>query len=151
MKIALLEDYDARPLVHQAIADAIERPARALATAVVSIGMHSSGDNPDTSMPSISALVCELAGQTDTISLDRGARIAEDCHCGYGVNPDYLSLFANSEFRFRARDNDGDRRAYELSANRLLFETACQPERSPLHTITHPRITAMPMESFGSW
>jgi len=224
MKIALVGDYDATVLAHQAIPGAIERSARALATTVEPIWIHSSEvdiqtiatvdalwcvpfspyanpeavitviryarehdmpflgtcagyqhavleyarnvlgfenadsseDNPETSMPLISALACRLADQADTIYLDRGSRIAEiyqteriaeDYHCGYGVNPDYLSLFANSEFKFSACDNNGDPRAFELSANRFFFGTAYQPERSSLHNITHPLITAFLMES----
>lgn len=224
MKIALVGDYDATVLAHQAIPGAIERSARVLATTVEPIWIHSSEvdiqtiatadalwcvplspytnpeavitviryarehdmpflgtcagyqhavleyarnvlgfenadsseDNPETSMPLISALACRLADQTDTIYLDRGSRlaeiyqtnrIAEDYHCGYGVNPDYLSLFANSEFKFSARDNNGDPRAFELSTSRFFFGTAYQPERSSLHNIIHPLITAFLMES----
>lgn len=227
MKIALVGDYDAAVLAHQAIPEAIAISARALATTVEPVWIHSSEvdiqaiaevdalwcvpfspyanpeavikviryarvhdmpflgtcagyqhavleyarnllgfedadsseDNPETSLPLISALACRLSDQTDTIRLDRGSRIAEiyqtdriveEYHCGYGVNPDYLPLFANSELKFCARDDNGDPRAFELNANRFFFGTAYQPERSSLHQFTHPLITAFVMASLDS-
>jgi CTP synthase (UTP-ammonia lyase) len=227
MKVALVGDYDATVLAHQAIPGAIERSALALATTVELIWIHSSEidlqaiaavdalwcvplspyadpeavitvirfarehdmpflgtcagyqhavleyarnvhgfvdadsseDNPETSMPLITALACRLADQADTIHLDHGSRIAgiyqtehitEEYNCGFGINRDYLPLFVNSDFRFCARDDNGDPRAFELNSNRFFFGTAYQPERSSLQQITHPLITAFLMAALQS-
>ncbi len=222
MKVALVGDYDASVVAHQAIPGALTISALALATSVEPIWIHSSEvdlaamaavdalwcvplspytdpeavitairyarendipflgtcagfqhavleyarnvlgfedadsieDNAQTSMPLIAALGCRLTDAADTIFLDHGSnlariyqteRIVEEFNCGFGVNPDYQSIFANSEFKFCARDQQGDPRAFELSSNRFFTGTAWQPERSSLQQITHPLITAFLM------
>lgn len=111
----------------------------------------SAEDNPATTMPLIAALKCRLTNDAGRISLEQGSRLAdiyqsgravETYHCGYGVNPEYLSVFCGREFRFCARDDDGEPRAFELAGNRFYFGTAYQPERSSLQQAAHPLITA---------
>ena len=86
--------------------------------------------------------------------LQRGSRLAgiyqcervdEEYHCGFGVNPDYLPIFADSDLRFCAFDGNGAPRALELQGHRFFFATAYQPERSALQHMTHPLITAFLM------
>lgn len=222
MKVALVGDYDATVVAHQAIPDALEMSARALSINVEPVWIHSSEvdlatiatvdalwcvplspyadpdavisairyarendlpflgtcagfqhavleyarnvlgfgdadsieDNPQTSMPLIEALGCRLSDQADSVILDRDSRLAkiyqcervvEEYNCGFGVNPDYLSIFANSDFHFCAQDQNGEPRAFELDKRRFFFGTAWQPERSSLQRITHPLITAFLM------
>lgn len=111
----------------------------------------SSEDCPTTSMPLISALSCRLADQADTIYLESGSRLAEiyksdkiieEYNCGFGVNREYLPLFAASGLDFCAYDDAGDPRAFEVNGHRFFIGTAYQPERSSLHDNTHPLITA---------
>ncbi|TNF86173.1 MAG: hypothetical protein JSU67_10250 [Gammaproteobacteria bacterium] len=222
MKIALVGDYDASVVAHQAIPQALAASALALATEAEPLWIHSSEvdqtalaavdalwcvplspyaaaeavitairfaretglpflgtcagyqhavleyarnvlgfthadsseDNPETSMPLITALSCRLSAQTDTVYLQAGSRLAqiyqthrivEEYNCGYGVNPDYVAVFAGTGLHFCAQDGNGDPRAFELDDHGFFIGTAFQPERSALHGITHPLITAFLM------
>jgi len=114
----------------------------------------SSEDNPETSMPLITALGCRLADEADAVKLLPGSRLAEiyrtdriveEYNCGFGVNPDYLPLFASSDLKFCATDDSAQPRACELDGKRFFFGTAYQPERSALQHRTHPLITTFLM------
>lgn len=114
----------------------------------------SAEDNPQTSMPLISALACRLADEEERVLLQRGSRLAqiyqsetvvEQYNCGFGFNPDYRSIFVDSSLHFSAFDESGEPRAFELEGHRFFFATAFQPERSALHGLTHPLITALLM------
>ena len=63
----------------------------------------SSEEEPGTAMPLIAALICRLSAEGGDINLRQETRIAniygqprisEEYNCGYGVNPDYLPIFA---------------------------------------------------------
>lgn len=114
----------------------------------------SAEDNPQTSMPLISALACRLADEGEKVLLQRDSRLAqiyqsetvvEQYNCGFGLNPDYRAIFADSSLRFSAFDENGEPRAFELDGHRFFFATAFQPERSALQGFTHPLITALLM------
>jgi len=111
-------------------------------------------DNPDTPMPLISALTCRLADKADAINVERSSRVGEiyqssrvieEYNCGFGVNPDYLKIFAASELRFCGHDDHGEPRICEIKGNRFFVGTAYQPERSAFSHKVHPLITAFLM------
>ncbi len=114
-------------------------------------GADSLENDPDAPMPVITALPCRLADESEAVSLVQGSRlrevyqsgkIVEEYNCGYGFNPDYLPLFANSGLRFSGFDDKGAPRAFELPTARFFIGTAFQPERSALQQVTHPLIVA---------
>ncbi|MFT5741567.1 MAG: CTP synthase (UTP-ammonia lyase) [Gammaproteobacteria bacterium] len=108
-------------------------------------------DNPTCTLPLISSLRCRLYDQSEAINIDPAsivgglygqARIAEAYHCGFGVNPEYLSLFEHSAMRFSGFDDAGDPRIFELEGHPFFVGTAFQPERSGLEGKAHPLIGA---------
>ncbi len=114
----------------------------------------SSEDNPEARLAVISALACRLDDQGDAVNLAPGSRleeiyqsrrVVETYHCGYGFNPDYLSLFVDSGLVFSGFDDRGAPRAFELPQARFFVGTAFQPERSALQNATHPLIIAFLM------
>lgn len=111
----------------------------------------SAEDDPDTSMPLISALVCRLSAESGAINLASGSRISkiygesrisEEYNCGFGVNREYLPIFDGSDLRFCGFDDDGDPRVLEVSGHRFFIGTAFQPERSAFADRSHPLIRA---------
>ncbi len=113
---------------------------------------QSSEDHPDASMPLISALSCRLASERDAINLEPGSRIAkiyrlrrivEEYNCGFGVNPDYLPRFAESDLKFSGFDDAGDPRIAEIPRHRFFIATAFQPERSAFAGRAHPLVLAL--------
>ena len=107
--------------------------------------------NLETSMPLISALVCRLNNEQKGIALKEGCKIrhlyeqseiTEEFNCGFGVNPKYLSLFAESDLLFSSVDHHGDPKSLELQSHPFFIGTAFQPERSALHNKQHPIIKA---------
>ncbi len=108
-------------------------------------------DQPDAAMPLISALACSLYDEKDLIQLQPNTRvneiyqqnsIKEAYHCGYGINPDYLSVFESSELIFSGFDAAGEPRILELPQHRFFIGTAFQPERSAFDKIAHPLVRA---------
>ena len=108
-------------------------------------------DNPETTMPLITALQCRLSDESGALNLAAGSRleriyqnrrIVEEYNCGFGINRDYLPRFADSDLSFCAFDDDGDARAIELQGHPFFIGTAFQPERSALHGEAHPLICA---------
>ncbi len=111
-------------------------------------------DNPATAMPLITALTCRLADKADTINIERDSRVSdiyqcgrvrEEYNCGFGVNPDYLKIFAGSELKFCGHDDNGEPRICEIPRNRFFVGTAYQPERSAFDCRAHPLITSFLM------
>lgn len=105
----------------------------------------------ETPMPLISALVCRLNNEQKGIVLKEGSsirqlyaqsEIAEAFNCGFGVNPKYLNLFAQSELLFSSVDHHGDPKSLELRSHPFFIGTAFQPERSALQIKQHPIIKA---------
>lgn len=105
----------------------------------------------ETPMPLISALVCRLNNEQKGIVLKENSRIrllyaqseiAEAFNCGFGVNPKYLNLFAESELLFSSVDQYGDPKSLELRSHPFFIGTAFQPERSALQNKQHPIIKA---------
>ncbi|WP_171040834.1 CTP synthase C-terminal region-related (seleno)protein [Pseudoalteromonas phenolica] len=107
--------------------------------------------NLETPMPLISALVCRLNNEQKGIALKEGCKIrhlyeqseiTEEFNCGFGVNPKYLSLFAESDLLFSSVDHHGDPKSLELQSHPFFIGTAFQPERSALQNKQHPIIKA---------
>ena len=107
--------------------------------------------NPAAVMPLISALSCQLIEQGDVVrihspsqlySIYQTKNINEKYHCSYGVNPQYLPLFEDSDLKFSGFDDAGEPRAFELVDHKFFIGTAFQPERSALTGDTHPLIEA---------
>jgi CTP synthase (UTP-ammonia lyase) len=105
--------------------------------------------NPEAKMPLVAALFCKLYEVQNQINLVPGSfvqniyeaeRVKEEYNCGYGVNPEYLSLFEGSDMAFTGFDEDGDPRVLEIKRNNFFVGTAYQPERSALSGSSHPLI-----------
>jgi CTP synthase (UTP-ammonia lyase) len=107
--------------------------------------------NPETEMPLISSLTCNLVEKTDTIfikpasmsyDLYKTGKVTEEYHCSYGVNAEYLPVFENSAMQFTGHDKSGEPKIMELNNRRFFMGTAYQPERSAFKNQVHPIITA---------
>lgn len=107
--------------------------------------------NPSAAMPVIAPLSCSLVETSAEIILQVKSRLAaiygavhitEQYHCSYGVNPEYLPLFDNTDVLFSGRDAIGEPRALELREHRFFIATAYQPERSALQQFVHPIVLA---------
>ena len=112
----------------------------------------SSEEDPDISMPLISALSCRLAAESGAINLNDGSRIAEiyrqtrineEYNCGFGVNAEYLPIFEDSAMHFSGFDDDGDPRLLEIPRHRFFIGSAFQPERTAFENQSHPLIMAL--------
>jgi CTP synthase (UTP-ammonia lyase) len=108
-----------------------------------------SEENPETVMPVISALSCPLVEKTASITLEAGSHVAtfyqsakidEDYHCSFGVNPDYLFIFDGTDISFTGHDESGNPKILEIPDHRFFIGTAYQPERSALKNQVHPLI-----------
>lgn len=106
---------------------------------------------PDANMPLISSLACSLRDESAGIELSEGTKIRkiygesniiEEYYCGYGINPQYLPLFEDTDMLFSGFDDSGDPRSLEITTNRFFIGTAFQPERSALNGVSHPLICA---------
>jgi CTP synthase (UTP-ammonia lyase) len=108
-------------------------------------------DNPETLAPVIAALACKLYEVSDRINVDPASRVGqiyqvdrieEAYHCGFGVNPEFMDIFATGELKFCGQDDAGEPRILELPGHRFFVGTAFQPERSAFGKIVHPLIAA---------
>lgn len=107
---------------------------------------------PDATMPVIARLTCSLVEKSGEIFLREGCRLRtiygtdraeEQYHCNYGLNPAYVECMTQGDrLRVSATDARGEVRAIELEGHRFFIATLFQPERSGLHGIEHPLITA---------
>lgn len=103
--------------------------------------------DPDCEMPLVSTLVCALIETSDPVLPEPGGAIARMCgdqelvetyRCSFGINPDYASIFDDTDFRVAARDPDGAIRAMALDGHPFFVGTAFQPERAALAGRRHP-------------
>jgi len=117
----------------------------------------STENNPDTQVPLVTPLSCSLRETRDAINLQPGSTIAtiykttdvtEEYNCGYGLNRDYLSHFADTDLNISAYDHEQDPRALELNGHPFFIGVAYQPERSALKSQPHPLITAFIAATF---
>lgn len=108
-------------------------------------------DEPAAKIPVITALGCGLYDESRVINIERESRagdiyradrIMEEYHCGFGVNPELVHIFENSELKFSGHDESGEPRLCEIPGHRFFIGTAFQPERSALKSSVHPLITA---------
>ena len=108
-------------------------------------------DNPAATMPVIAALGCRLYDESEAINIEHESRagqiyqadrIMEEYHCGFGVNPELMGIFDDSELKFSGHDDNGEPRLCEIPDHRFFIGTAFQPERSALEARVHPLITA---------
>jgi CTP synthase (UTP-ammonia lyase) len=107
--------------------------------------------NPEATMPLVAPLSCALVETPDSVTLKAGSRLAEIYgeskvtemyRCRYGLNPEYVSLFENSELVISAVDANNEPRAMELTNHPFFIGVGFQPERSSLKGEVHPLITA---------
>jgi CTP synthase (UTP-ammonia lyase) len=107
--------------------------------------------NPDAALLLITPLSCSLTEATGEINLHEGCRIraiyaqaqvVEGFNCNYGVNPEYQELLRDGKLHISATDDHGDLRAVELGDHPFFIAVLFQPERSALHGVVHPLISA---------
>ena len=107
--------------------------------------------NPETTMPVMTQLICSLVEAEGTIKLQENSRvrqiygkdeIAEQYHCNFGFNPDYLFLFKKGEMKITGADGNGEPRVIELTNHPFFIATLFQPERSALRGELHPLVYA---------
>ncbi len=103
--------------------------------------------DPDCSMPLISVLTCALIDESEPIIPEKNSLIERLCgsdalietyRCSFGINPDYVNIFDNSDFQINARDPAGTVRAMALNGRKFFLGTAFQPERAALIGQLHP-------------
>jgi CTP synthase (UTP-ammonia lyase) len=107
--------------------------------------------NPTTTIPIISPLACSLVEAQGTVRLLPNSRIdaiygssetVERYFCSYGFNPNFKSLFEQSEMHITGVDIDGTARVIELAHHPFFIGTLFQPELSAFTNVVHPLITA---------
>lgn len=116
--------------------------------------------NPDAALPIMVPLTCSLVGTEGTIALLEGSRaraiygrdqVVERYHCGFGLNPDYRSSFAQGQLRISGVDSaDGEVRVVELADHPFFIATLFQPERSASARRAHPLISAYVQAAVGA-
>jgi CTP synthase (UTP-ammonia lyase) len=107
--------------------------------------------NPGATLPLIAPMSCALVEETGSIrfvqssyiyDLYQNAEVEEGYHCSYGVHPEYLHLFEESDLVFSGFDCNGEPRSFELRSHPFFLGTAYQPERTALAGRHHPLVTA---------
>lgn len=108
-------------------------------------------EEPGVEVPVISALACRLTDESQKIKLVTDSKlwrayeqteISEEYFCGFGINPQYLPLFAKSSLRFVGFNDEMIPQAFELENHPFFVGTAFQPERSAREGKVHPLIAA---------
>lgn len=106
-------------------------------------------ENPNASMPIISALSCRLNSERKEIHLHPESQLAksfpaeiieEEYQCGFGMNSKYQPLFTNSNLKFVAFNQDKQAQGFELLGHPFFIGTAFQPERSARFHKSHKLI-----------
>ncbi len=99
----------------------------------------------------ITPLSCSLVERAGTIELlERSrasalvgaARMHEEYHCSFGLNPAYEPALARHGLRVTGRDPNGEARILELEAHPFYMATLFQPERAGLRGVAHPLVNA---------
>jgi len=107
--------------------------------------------NPEAVTPLIAPLSCSLVGAKGRIKFkeDSRARVIynasetiEEYHCNFGLNPQYLELFADSALHVTGVDEDDSVRVIELDEHPFFVATLFQPELSAFSECKHPLIEA---------
>ena len=107
--------------------------------------------NPEAATPLIAPLSCSLVGAKGRIKFkeDSRARVIynasetiEEYHCNFGLNPQYLELFADSALHVTGVDEDDSVRVIELDEHPFFVATLFQPELSAFSECKHPLIEA---------
>lgn len=108
--------------------------------------------DPETPTPFIVPLSCSMIGETATLHLADGSRLAavyahaesteEVYHCKYGLNPEYFDTIGNSELVISGWDAEQAPRAVELPDHPFFIATLFQPELSSTPGSIHPLIEA---------
>ena len=107
--------------------------------------------DPDTPFPLLSALSCSLIEAHGSIELQTDSLVAghygktsfsEQYRCSYGFNPEYISLFDDTDLVISGHDATGEPRVVELRSHPFFIGVAFQPERSALQGLEHPLITS---------
>lgn len=108
--------------------------------------------NPDAETLIVTPLTCSVNEQTHHFVLTPQSRIARIYGtteiseqygiCNYGLNAQYVDLFAEHGFVITGRDLNGEARIAELEDHPFYVGTLFQPERSAFRHIVHPLIRA---------
>lgn len=100
----------------------------------------------------ISQLECSLAGQTMSIDLEPGSRVAslygstkvrESYYCDFGLNPAYRAALDEGGLRVVGTDGDGDARALEIPEHRFYVATLFVPQMRSTPERPHPLVTGL--------
>jgi CTP synthase (UTP-ammonia lyase) len=104
---------------------------------------------PNAPFPLIAPLACALVEASGRVHISPSSRArllygcpdAEEMYrCSFGLDTQFVALFANTPLRFTATDDDGAPRMLEVSGHPFYLATMFQPERSALQGRTHPLI-----------
>ena len=107
--------------------------------------------NPTAIMPIMVPLTCSLMDTQGTIQLLPNTRISkiygssetvERYFCNFGLNPNFKSLFEQSEMQITGVDDNGEARVIELAHHPFFIGTLFQPELSAFTVVAHPLIMA---------
>ena len=92
-----------------------------------------------------------LVGRQMTIAFVAGSRVAgfygtatadEEYYCNFGVNPEFLPLFAGSEFRIAGSDQEGEARVMEISSHPFFVGTLFVPQTRSTANVPHSLVSA---------
>jgi CTP synthase (UTP-ammonia lyase) len=113
--------------------------------------------NPQSEELLITPLTCSLVGQTGSIRLLSGSRVAsiygceqatERYHCNFGVNPEWQDRIGRTTLKISGLDEEGSARVIELADHPFFMGTLFQPELNPVQP--HPIILAFARAVAGS-
>jgi CTP synthase (UTP-ammonia lyase) len=95
--------------------------------------------------------VCSLVGTTGVIRISPHTlahkaygrdEATEQFRCSYGLNPSYLSRFANSALRVTGTDSAGEARIVELTGHPFFVATLFLPQLLSQPKAPHPLVVA---------
>lgn len=108
--------------------------------------------NPEATTLIVTPLTCSINEQTHHFTLKPHSKVAtiygtteiseQYGICNYGLNAQYVDLFAEQGFAITGRDLNGEARIAELENHPFYVGTLFQPERSAFRNIVHPLIRA---------
>jgi CTP synthase (UTP-ammonia lyase) len=99
----------------------------------------------------VSRLACSLVGRTMNITLVPDslvgraygqARVREEYHCNFGLNPEYVDVLRSSALRVVGSDDEGVVRAVELPEHPFFVGTLFLPQHTSKPSSPHPLISA---------
>ena len=107
--------------------------------------------DPGCAVPMVSALECALVDEAKNIWPVPGGLLDEIIgsdaieviyRCGFGMNPDHVHVFAQSDLIAEAINESGAVQAMALRGHPFCLGCAFQPERAALNGHIHPIVAA---------